>query len=72
MEIYLFIKGKLLKDQIFKFVFLVIKTSLNSRIKYLDCAFTASNSYGLKPGISFRYSNQPINYIKPNFLWKTT
>lgn len=63
MEISLFIKGELLKDQILEFVSLIINTPHNSCIKYLDADFAASkNCYGSKPEISFQNSKS-INQL---------
>ncbi len=70
MDISFYIKGKLLKDQIFEFALLGLSYILNSPIKYLDC-----NSKVLYPDGSELFLASQINQsiiLNQNSLWMST
>lgn len=59
MDIFLYIKGILVKDEIFNFVFSVFNNTQNLRLKFIDDAFAGLHyCYGLIPeAVSLLKSN---------------
>lgn len=50
MDIFLYIKGILVKDEIFNFAFSALNNTQNLRLKFIDDAFT---------GLHYRYGSNP-------------
>lgn len=54
MDIFLYIKGILIKDEIFNFVFSDFNNTQNLRLKFIDYAFAGlHHRYGLNPESNF-------------------